>query len=833
MDDSCAVCAETLLWVAYGSCGHREVCSTCVIRLRFICDDRRCCLCKSESDIIFVTKALGDYTRVINDFSVFPADPTEGQVGPYWYHQGSQAYFDDIDQYKMIKAMCRLSCIVCDKINEQRKEGSKRRAEFKNIEQLRSHLFHLHRLFMCRLCLEGRKIFICEQKLYDKSQLNQHIKTGDSEVDGSENERGGFMGHPNCEFCQNPFYGENELYLHMSTEHYTCHICQRRHPGQYEYFKDYDDLEIHFRQEHHLCENEACIAKKFVVFTTESELKRHNAMEHGGHMSRSKRNAALQIQTSFQYRRNEQDREGRGCVSHPNLSDNQLSLAIQASLETTKAEHHHASSSTQAVSNHREASDTESIVNKFEVLATRESETPSRRHCASVQNTRASLEESSFPPLPVASRKSQQKSRNASGGLGGNTMAARLRHRNNGTVTVLHSSQAWPNASRPHPTSSSTSSSLSNLPSSSQRKPVKVNEHSSSIHTSPAQSRLATAHPVTMSNLAGLSRNSGSTSQVGHSLSTPNLVDRRPFEISISSFPPVSASQTNKAPSSSHTLPKVEDAQNANKSLVERIRAALEFDENKFGAFKEISSEYRQGLVDTGEYLAYIFQFGLSHLVLELARLCPDPRKQKELIETYNLNMTGGSYENILRSDGGRSKNKKSSKKGKEKCGENGFNSSKAALEDSIISSVKSLKSNYKPSEDVEVLSKDGYRSGKGKLKISVDDEQTNLISTNQSRMEPKLQNGSHLAGDSSKKNLETGVGGNKPKKKVPKFLRNRLGNDATALLDLGDSDPGPGQTEEKPGGDKEPPGGLPVCGVWQNGGGQRLVAITRRDRRK
>lgn len=81
------------------------------------------------------------------------------------------------------------------------------------------------------------------------------------------------MGHPICEFCQNPFYGDNELYLHMSTEHYTCHICQRRHPGQYEYYKDYDDLEIHFRQDHHICENEACIAKKFVVFTNESELK--------------------------------------------------------------------------------------------------------------------------------------------------------------------------------------------------------------------------------------------------------------------------------------------------------------------------------------------------------------------------------------------------------------------------------------------------------------------------------------------------------------------------------------------------------------------------------
>lgn len=71
------------------------------------------------------------------------------------------------------------------------------------------------------------QVFICEQKLYTRSQLTQHIHTGDSEVDGTESERGGFMGHPSCEFCQTPFYGDNELYTHMSTEHYTCHMCQR------------------------------------------------------------------------------------------------------------------------------------------------------------------------------------------------------------------------------------------------------------------------------------------------------------------------------------------------------------------------------------------------------------------------------------------------------------------------------------------------------------------------------------------------------------------------------------------------------------------------------
>jgi hypothetical protein len=87
-------------------------------------------------------------------------------------------------------------------------------------------------------------VFICEQKLYTRTQLNQHVKTGDSEVDGSEVERSGFAGHPMCEFCRSSFYGDNELYTHMSREHYSCHICQRQHPGQYDYFRNYDDLEV-------------------------------------------------------------------------------------------------------------------------------------------------------------------------------------------------------------------------------------------------------------------------------------------------------------------------------------------------------------------------------------------------------------------------------------------------------------------------------------------------------------------------------------------------------------------------------------------------------------
>lgn len=108
--------------------------------------------------LLLLVQALGDYTRTISDFSVLPSEVKEGRVGSYWYHEDTQAVFDDVDHYKMIKAMCKLSCSICDKIEEQQDDGSKRRMRFRNIGQLKGHLFHKHRLFMCSLCLEGRKV---------------------------------------------------------------------------------------------------------------------------------------------------------------------------------------------------------------------------------------------------------------------------------------------------------------------------------------------------------------------------------------------------------------------------------------------------------------------------------------------------------------------------------------------------------------------------------------------------------------------------------------------------------------------------------------------------
>ncbi|KAG4394049.1 hypothetical protein GLYMA_03G222900v4 [Glycine max] len=774
----------------------------------------------------------GDYTRMINDFSTLPLEAREGKVGSYWYHEDTNAFFDDVDHYRMIKAMCRLSCNVCDKIEDQPQDAaSRRRAKFRNIGQLKGHLFHRHKLHMCNLCLEGRKVFICEQKLYTKAQLNQHVISGDSEVDGSESERGGFMGHPMCEFCRTPFYGDNELYMHMSTEHYTCHICQRQHPGQYEYYKNYDDLEIHFRQEHFLCEDEACLAKKFVVFQSEAEMKRHNAIEHGGRMSRSKRNAALQIPTSFRYRHgNEHEqRRGRGRTFRRD-TENQLSMAIEASLETANAEQtflDQSTSSSGQVAVDDGNDDIDALIQPFESLAAGSEASARYLQALGHSSRNGPLEDSSFPPLPIISSNGQQRSKHELEGSSSNTMAARLRRHGNRTVSVINSGNAWPAAGRglvqsssnPSQSKLSTNNVLGLSRNTGQMKTVINSGPSSSTYAGSIQATQRTAHGQFP---AGSSRNTRDNVRIVHSASAPNLMENNSVEVSISDFPPVSAAQVSKLPASSQSSLNVENVQSANKSLVEKIRGALDFDEERYSIFKDISAQYRQGTIDTGTYLDYVQQFGLSHLVLELARLCPDTHKQKELVEAYNASLQRDAFPEINLVRGSTSTHSKDSnvnKKGKGKSVDSRGSNSREKLANNFLSTVHQLQANYKSSEEkAEVLSRGDYRSEGGKLKI---EQRIDMNSGSQPTM--KLGGKTETSNDSlSNQSKDDGGGGNKQRKKTSKFLRVRLGDGSvSALLDQSD----PGTTDGSEGNKDDSGGGPPVRGVWRKGGGNKLFS--------
>ncbi|KAJ6987705.1 hypothetical protein NC653_020840 [Populus alba x Populus x berolinensis] len=85
----------------------------------------------------------------------------------------------------------------------------------------------------------------------------------------------------------------------------------------------------------------------------------------------------------------------------------------------------------------------------------------------------------------------------------------------------------------------------------------------------------------------------------------------------------------------------MEGIQTENQSSVE---PALEFDGHRYNTFKCISREFCLGPMGAcGQ------QFGLCHLVPDLARLCPDSTKQKELLATYNKSICRKQYGSAIR----------------------------------------------------------------------------------------------------------------------------------------------------------------------------------------
>ncbi|KAG0476669.1 hypothetical protein HPP92_013510, partial [Vanilla planifolia] len=459
-------------------------------------------------------------------------------------------------------------------------------------------------------------VFVSEQKLYTKSQLKQHISSGDSEVDRRDSEHGGFAGHPMCEFCRNPFYGDAELYMHMSTEHYTCHLCKRLRPDQYDYYSNYDDLEAHFHQEHFLCENEACLTKEVCCLQSEAEMKRHNAMEHGGHMSRSKRNSALQIPVSFRYRRtNEQDQRRARREFRPGPSNVERDAAAGGSHEflfdgktngedgeTRQADIITNSAEAQAVSSGYESSGNGSSIPNLDLPK------PSIRYALAVtKGFTAKLGESSFPPLPGAESKIKNPAA-LSEGLPTNTSAARVDVLNKGSATSLHSAST--KSSKFYELGSSS------LSSSSKQKPVSKSHDLAQSNSNPgAANQFAQlfssssnhAKPIignqfTASVHINSVRNSDVATRLKHSVSAPSLTSSAPSNNSRGRTVYV-ATSNQELPTPNNSMQNLENVHRANKSLVENIRVALGMDEEKYAAFKTISAEYRLNQINTWEYL--------------------------------------------------------------------------------------------------------------------------------------------------------------------------------------------------------------------------------------
>jgi len=192
MEECCVICAEPLQYVAYGPCGHRDACVECVARLRFVMADQRCVICQQTCPLVFCTRAMGDYTASLGEAG-FGELHERARSRELVHDKPLDMFFDDPAAANKVKELRGLQCGACVEevaggatipqhghVTGGGRGGCEQHGSLKH---LKAHLRDVHALSFCEVCLEGRKVFVSQQLLYSKQQLDKHKFGGTADKD--------------------------------------------------------------------------------------------------------------------------------------------------------------------------------------------------------------------------------------------------------------------------------------------------------------------------------------------------------------------------------------------------------------------------------------------------------------------------------------------------------------------------------------------------------------------------------------------------------------------------------------------------------------------------
>lgn len=295
----CFICASLVVHNSVAPCNHRT-CHICALRLRALYKTKACAHCRTEAATVIFTD---DAVKRFEDFKPEDFSSTDQNLGICY--EKSDIYEDTVLllRYNCPDPDCDVACM--------------------GWPDLHRHVRSVHHKVMCDLCTRNKKVFTHEHELFTQQELRRHEKFGDDNPGAVD--QSGFKGHPECGFCRQRFYGDDELYAHCREKHERCHVCDRRDEGRNpQYYVNYDALEAHFRKDHYMCLDQECLEKKFVVFDSEMDLKAHQLEQHPNGLSKDARRDARRVDiSSFQYREPHVEitrggRRGRGRGRDPN-----------------------------------------------------------------------------------------------------------------------------------------------------------------------------------------------------------------------------------------------------------------------------------------------------------------------------------------------------------------------------------------------------------------------------------------------------------------------------------------------------------------------------------
>lgn len=270
-DNVCIVCWREIHVYAIGLCDH-PVCHECSTRMRVLCRKSECPICRRNLPKVLFVKECRPFEEL--NKRLYPVDARP------------QICFEDDSVRQAYRELLENRCKYCP----PPEEGGKR-AVFANFAMLRCHVRKDHNRAYCDLCVDHLKIFPSERTAYSKRDMSRHQSQGDVEDTSHK-------GHPLCKFCETRYFDNDELYRHLRKDHYYCHFCGDDYRLQY--YRNYEYLRAHFREEHFLCEEGDCRNETFTAaFRSDIDLKAHRAQHHNRSLTKAQAKQARTLDLEF------------------------------------------------------------------------------------------------------------------------------------------------------------------------------------------------------------------------------------------------------------------------------------------------------------------------------------------------------------------------------------------------------------------------------------------------------------------------------------------------------------------------------------------------------
>lgn len=263
----CPICAEPARDWAVGHCSH-VVCGDCSHRMRVLYGRKTCAMCNTELRQVIIVP--------IKDYQPDMVFETAVALPGAFHDKTVDMWFLERSRHQQLKNFRGWKCShkACNR------KGAKE-VVFPNSAMLKAHARNIHRSVYCEICFSGKQCFVSELRTYPldhdrnySSRLRAHLRKD----------------HPQCKFCRKHFLDDEKLYAHLQEKHETCFICERA-GRMHEYFRNFEELENHYRKEHYVCTHENC---RGVVFASAIELQTHLHTRHGEN-SRGQRGRALRV----------------------------------------------------------------------------------------------------------------------------------------------------------------------------------------------------------------------------------------------------------------------------------------------------------------------------------------------------------------------------------------------------------------------------------------------------------------------------------------------------------------------------------------------------------